>query len=219
MPTEPHTILYCGSFNPIHKGHITLAEEVLNRYPQCDLWLVVSPQNPLKQRTDLAPEEHRLQMARIAAQHATCADQIQVCDIEFHLPKPSATIHTLHALATAYPERKFALLIGSDNAQCFDRWIAHNEIITNYPVLVYPRAGWPMPDNDLTRKMSYLADLPLLPQAATDIRQQIAQLNHPQPQTSQTASTMRLNEEKAISSELPGGVWDYIKQHNLYGYR
>ena len=59
MPTEPHTILYCGSFNPIHKGHIALAEEVLNRYPQCDLWLVVSPQNPLKQRTDLAPEEHR----------------------------------------------------------------------------------------------------------------------------------------------------------------
>ena len=67
--------------------------------------------------------------------------------------------------------------------------------------------------------MSYLADLPLLPQAATDIRQQIAQLNQPQPQTSQTASTMRLNEEKAISSELPDGVWDYIKQHNLYGYR
>ena len=76
-----------------------------------------------------------------------------------------------------------------------------------------------MPNNDLTRKMSYLADLPLLPQAATDIRQQIAQLNHPQPQTSQTASTMHLNEEKAISSELPDGVWDYIKQHNLYGYR
>lgn len=138
MQAEPYTILYCGSFNPIHKGHIVLAEEVLNRYPQCNLWMVVSPQNPLKRFTDLAPEEHRLQMARIAVQHSACADRIQVCDIEFHLPKPSATIHTLHALTNTYPKQKFALLIGSDNAQCFDRWIAHNEIVADYPILVYP---------------------------------------------------------------------------------
>ena len=219
MQAESYTILYCGSFNPIHKGHIVLAEEVLNRYPQCNLWVVVSPQNPLKRCTDLAPEEHRLQMARIAVQHSACADRIQVCDIEFHLPKPSATIHTLHALTNTYPKQKFALLIGSDNAQCFDRWIAHDEIVADYPILVYPRKGWPMPDNNLTRRMHYLADFPLFPQAATNIRKQIGLLTTPQSPIPQTDQQTHLIEESAIANELPEGVWEYIKLHQLYGYR
>lgn len=108
------TILYSGSFNPIHRGHLTVAEQVLQAFPGSELWLVVSPQNPLKSETDLAPEQHRLEMARIAVRHSLLHERMQVCDIEFSLPKPSATIHTLQALSARYPQRSFSLLIGSD---------------------------------------------------------------------------------------------------------
>ena len=118
------TIPYSGSFNPIHRGHLAVAEQVLQAFPGSELWLVVSPQNPLKSETDLAPEQHRLEMARIAVRHSLLHERMQVCDIEFSLPKPSATIHTLQALSARHPQRSFSLLIGSDNAACFNQWIA-----------------------------------------------------------------------------------------------
>ena len=128
------TILYSGSFNPIHRGHLAVAEQVLQAFPGSELWLVVSPQNPLKSETDLAPEQHRLEMARIAVRHSLLHERMQVCDIEFSLPKPSATIHTLQALSARHPQRSFSLLIGSDNAACFNQWIAYQEILERYPL-------------------------------------------------------------------------------------
>lgn len=199
------TILYSGSFNPIHRGHLAVAEQVLQAFPGSELWLVVSPQNPLKSETDLAPEQHRLEMARIAVRHSLLHERMQVCDIEFSLPKPSATIHTLQALSARYPQRSFSLLIGSDNAACFNQWIAYQEILEHYPVLVYPREGHPVQPGPTTDRCTFLQDVPLLPQAATDIRGLIADNGK--------------DTKALVERELPAGVWEYIKMHKLYGCR
>ena len=193
------TILYSGSFNPIHRGHLTVAEQVLQAFPGSELWLVVSPQNPLKSETDLAPEQHRLEMARIAVRHSLLHERMQVCDIEFSLPKPSATIHTLQALSARYPQRSFSLLIGSDNMADFPKWVHSQEILDRYRVLVYPRPGYPTPESARSDGFTILTNLKELPQAATDVRTRIARGENP-------------------GAELPGGVWEYIKKHRLYGY-
>ena len=113
MEVEP-TILLPGSFNPIHKGHLSIAENVLRAMPEATLWFVVSPQNPLKSPSELAAERHRLQMARIAVCSSPLRERMAVCDVEFTLPKPSLTLRTLDVLQAKYPSRRFALLVGTD---------------------------------------------------------------------------------------------------------
>ncbi|MFR5871659.1 MAG: nicotinate-nicotinamide nucleotide adenylyltransferase [Alistipes sp.] len=105
-----------GSFNPVHRGHVAVADAVLESTGAEALWFVVSPQNPFKAGKELAPETDRIEMARIALQSAVHSDRMAVSDIEFRLPKPNRTIRTLEKLRTEYPGRKFSLLIGSDNA-------------------------------------------------------------------------------------------------------
>ncbi len=130
--------LYFGSFNPIHNGHIHIAQEALS---QCDLgevWLMVSPQNPFKKASDLAPEEDRLNMARIACEGFR---NIHVSDIEFSLPRPSFTITTLKKLCSDFPENTFYLILGEDNIGSLNQWKDITELLTIVEVIVYPRAG------------------------------------------------------------------------------
>lgn len=121
MEAEP-TILLPGSFNPIHKGHLSIAENVLRAMPEATLWFVVSPQNPLKSPSELAAERHRLQMARIAVGSSPLRERMAVCDVEFTLPKPSLTLRTLDTLQAKHPSRRFALLVGTDIVGEFGRW-------------------------------------------------------------------------------------------------
>ena len=102
MEVEP-TILLPGSFNPIHKGHLSIAENVLRAMPEATLWFVVSPQNPLKSPSELAAERHRLQMARIAVGSSPLRERMAVCDVEFTLPKPSLTLRTLDTRRAGSP--------------------------------------------------------------------------------------------------------------------
>lgn len=193
------TILYFGSFNPVHRGHIAIADNVLEQTGAKALWFIVSPQNPFKQSAELAPERDRLEMAKLALKSAGHREKIQVSDIEFGLPKPNRTVETLRQLDQRYPQRKFALLIGSDNADGLARWKCSDEILDNYPVLVYPREGYTASDKVLAEKLIFLDHVPLQPYAATDIRKIIA-----------------AGEDNA--GELTPAVWDYIKKHRLYGY-
>ena len=202
---QAETILYFGSFNPVHRGHVAVADAVLESTEAEALWFVVSPQNPFKAGKELAPETDRIEMARIALQSAVHSDRMAVSDIEFRLPKPNRTIRTLEKLRTEYPGRKFSLLIGSDNAACFNQWIAYQEILERYPVLVYPREGHPVQPGPTTDKCTFLQDVPLLPQAATDIRGLIADNGK--------------DTKALVERELPAGVWEYIKMHKLYGCR
>ena len=130
------TGIFGGSFNPIHNGHISLARQLKEKAGLDEVWLMVSPQNPLKQSADLLDDEKRLQMARLALDGV---DGIVVSDYEMHLPKPSYTWNTLQALTKDYPDREFVLMIGGDNWQYFDRWYHAEDIKANYEIVVYTR--------------------------------------------------------------------------------
>ena len=128
--------IFGGSFNPIHNGHISLALQLKEQAGLDEVWLMVSPQNPLKQSSDLLDDDQRLQMARLAVKDV---EGIVVSDYEMHLPKPSYTWNTLQALSKDYPDREFVLMIGGDNWQLFDRWYRADDIKANYRIVVYTR--------------------------------------------------------------------------------
>jgi len=133
------TGIFGGSFNPIHNGHLTLAQQLKERTALDEVWLMVSPQNPLKQSSELLDDEARYEMASLAV-----ADRpgIIASDYEMHLPKPSYTWNTLNALSHDYPDREFVLMIGGDNWALFNRWYHADDIRANYRIIVYPRRGF-----------------------------------------------------------------------------
>lgn len=167
-----HVILYFGSFNPIHNGHIALAEYVLQQQLGDEVALIVSPQNPLKPAADLAPEMERFEMAEAACQSSAFPDRIRASLIEFLLEKPSYTIHTLRHLTAEYgTQMRFSLLMGADLLPQFPRWKDAEEILDNYPILVYPRRGFG--PGEMAGRITWLADAPLLDFSSTDIRDRI----------------------------------------------
>jgi nicotinate-nucleotide adenylyltransferase len=130
--------LYFGSFNPIHIGHLIIANHILNETPIEKTWFVVSPQNPLKESRSLLNEFDRLHLVRLATQDD---NRIKCSDIEFNLPRPSYTTNTLAFLSEKYPEHKFAIIMGSDSYQNLAKWKNYETIISNYPIYVYKREG------------------------------------------------------------------------------
>ena len=130
------TGLFGGSFNPIHNGHIKLAKQLKQRAGLDEVWLMVSPLNPLKKSEDLLDDEARLDMAREAVKNES---GIIVSDYEMHLPKPSYTWNTLEALKRDFPDREFVLMIGGDNWTLFDKWYRADDIKKNYEIVVYTR--------------------------------------------------------------------------------
>lgn len=130
------TGIFGGSFNPIHNGHISLAQQLKEKAGLDEVWLMVSPQNPLKQNEDLLDDEKRLEMVRLALE---CKKGLIASDYEMHLPKPSYTWNTLQALSKDYPEREFVLMIGGDNWDLFDKWYHAEDIKQNYEIIVYTR--------------------------------------------------------------------------------
>lgn len=130
--------IYGGSFNPVHFGHVGLAKWVIEHTDLDELWLLVTPNNPLKPTGILAPEEERLAAVREAVKDIP---QIKASDFEFHLPRPSYTANTLRELQKAYPQHEFTLVIGEDNLAIFDQWREYEYIASNFRVFVYPRKG------------------------------------------------------------------------------
>lgn len=163
------TGIFGGSFNPIHNGHVSLARQLKEKAGLDEVWLMVSPQNPLKQSADLLDDEARLEMARAALQDE---QGIMVCDYEMHLPKPSYTWHTLQALSRDYPDREFVLMIGGDNWQFFDRWYHAGDILENYQIVVYPREG--LTKGQLSCRVT-VVEAELLDVSGTEIRRRIRQ--------------------------------------------
>ena len=184
------TGIFGGSFNPIHTGHIALARQLREAAGLDEVWLMVSPQNPLKQQATLLDDDLRLQMARTAL-----ADEpfIEVSDYEFHLPRPSYTWNTLRALKDDYPNREFVLLIGGDNWEHFPRWYRADDIIRNYQLIVYPRRG---SDIDLTSLPSTVTviEAELLDISSTDIRR-------------------RVRRHQSIKGMVPDSILDAVTEH------
>ncbi|MBO4936213.1 MAG: nicotinate-nucleotide adenylyltransferase [Alistipes sp.] len=165
--------LYFGSFNPIHKGHIALAEWVVEQGLCDELIFIVSPQNPFKEQEGLAPEFSRYEMCEMACKASRYPEQIKVSAVEFVLEKPSYTINTLRYLRENFgSEMKFSILMGADNIENFDKWREYEEILRDYPLLVYPREGYSV--EKFADKITFLENAPLFDFAATDIRTMIA---------------------------------------------
>ena len=184
------TGIFGGSFNPIHTGHIALARQLREAAGLDEVWLMVSPQNPLKQQATLLDDDLRLQMAKTAL-----ADEpfIEVSDYEFHLPRPSYTWNTLQALKDDYPDREFVLLIGGDNWENFAHWYRADDIIRNYQLIVYPRRG---SDIDLTSLPSTVTviEAELLDISSTDIRR-------------------RVRRHQSIKGMVPDCILDAVTEH------
>ena len=163
--------IYRGSFNPIHKGHTELAASIVQQGLVDELWLLVSPLNPLKQgeTSDIAEYEHRLSMARLATEDI---EGVKVSDFEKNLPLPSYTITTLGELHKAYPEHEFVLVIGADNWERFPRWYHAQEIIDTYSILIYRRPGCEM-DETLLPLSVQVVDTPLYDISSTEIRESV----------------------------------------------
>nr|WP_121270120.1 nicotinate (nicotinamide) nucleotide adenylyltransferase [Pedobacter schmidteae] len=164
------TGLFFGSFNPIHIGHLIIANYMAGFSGLKEVWLVVSPHNPLKNKNGLSNMYDRLEMARLATENS---DQIKVSDIEFSLPQPSYTIDTLAYLQEKYPGKAFALIMGADNLASFKKWKNYEIILKNYEIYVYPRPGV-----DLTEWKDHpsihLTETPQMDISSTFIRKGIA---------------------------------------------
>ncbi|HOH55210.1 MAG TPA: nicotinate (nicotinamide) nucleotide adenylyltransferase [Paludibacteraceae bacterium] len=186
--------LYFGSFNPFHLGHQKLAEFLLDRQVFDEVWFVVSPRNPLKPENDLLDEDVRLEMVKMAIKDNP---KLKVSNLEFSLPKPSYTIDSLHAFSSKYPENDFSLLIGSDNAKVFDQWKSFQQILNEYPVLVYPRSGFNKEGIAKTYPQMKWLETPLYDISSTEIRRSIQQ-------------------GKEVKQWLHPAVYQYIVDKNLY---
>lgn len=163
------TAIFGGSFNPIHRGHIALADFVVQGGWTDEVWLLVSPQNPLKAAVGLLPEQLRLALAQQATGNY---DRIKVSDFEFHLPRPSFTYKTLAALRESHPDRSFQILIGADNWSCFNRWAHHEELLRDYELLVYPREGYDIHTASLPPNVRFVP-APLFPFSSTQLREML----------------------------------------------
>lgn len=188
-------ILYFGSFNPVHNGHTAVAGYVLERRLCDELWLVVSPSNPLKINTELASGEDRLRMAEIAVAEQLHSGNARVCDVEFHLPTPSYTIDTLRYLSGKFPTHTFSILMGADIMAEFNRWKEYKEILNNYKVYIYPRGGYAL--GDYEGKVTFLGDAPMWDYSSTDIRK-------------------ALEEGRSVENLVSPGVLKYIEEHELW---
>ena len=183
-----------GSFNPIHIGHAILANYITQCTDIEQLWLMVSPQNPLKSELPQSYDVHRLAMTELVA--SKC-DNVITSGFEFTLPKPSYTVDTLKALREKFPLHEFVLVIGADNWQNFEKWKDWQEILDKHNILVYPRMGSEIviPD-DLCNKVEKL-DSPIIEISSTYIREQ-------------------LKKGKNLNFFLPKDVYRYILENNLY---
>ncbi len=183
--------LYFGSFNPIHIGHLIIANTLYDRTDLDEVWFVVSPQNPLKKRQSLAHEHDRLRMVELAIEDNF---HFRASDVEFRMPRPSYTIDTLTYLSEQYPQHQFCLFLGSDNLGQLKKWKNYEQILAHYPIFVYPRPG---EKKEFELSNINLIEAPLLDISATFIRKSI-------------------EEGKSVRYLLPESVADYIRDKKLF---
>lgn len=159
------TGLYFGSFNPIHTGHLIIANHILNETSIDKIWFVVSPHNPFKESDTLLNEYERFHLVQKAIEND---HRLKATDIEFSLPRPSYTVHTLAYLREKYPGQEFCLIMGSDSFQNLGKWKNADHIIKNYELVIYRRPGFEVV-NSLGANIQIM-DAPLLEISATHIR-------------------------------------------------
>jgi nicotinate-nucleotide adenylyltransferase len=158
--------LFFGSFNPIHTGHLIIAEEILNQTDLEQIWIMVTPQSPFKKQGALLDENNRFYLAQLATEDNP---RLYASNFEFDLPRPSYTVNTLTELVAQYPQHEFALIMGADNLQTLEKWKKSEVIIEHYPIYYYPRRGvTPDPPFSATIRKT---EAPIIELSATRIRE------------------------------------------------
>ena len=183
-----------GSFDPIHIGHAILANYGTQFGDIDTLWLMVSPQNPLKNEISSEYDGHRLRMAQLVAEKC---DNVSVSGLEFTLPKPSYTVNTLKILSEKFSIDEFVLIIGADNWANFSKWKDYEQILNNYDILVFPRKGYEIIIPEKYSKRVKKLNAPLIEISSTFIRQQLKDMRN-------------------MNFFLPQDVYRYILEHKLY---
>lgn len=187
------TGLFFGSFNPVHVGHLIIADHMVHHTDLEEIWMVVTPHNPHKKQSSLARDYDRLHLVKLALGDYT---GIKASNIEFNLPKPSYTIDTLTYLHEKHPDKEFALIMGGDNLATLHKWKNSEILLSRYPIYVYHRKGHEL-DKYLDVDHIHIADAPMLDISSTHIRKAI-------------------NQDKDYRFMLPESVFNYIEEANLY---
>lgn len=185
--------LFFGSFNPVHTGHLIIANIMVENTGIDQVWFIVSPQNPFKKNNSLLHEFDRYDMVRLAIDDHP---KLRVSDVEFQMPRPSYTIDTLTYLQDKHPEHQFYLIIGSDNLSNFNKWKNYEQILSNFQLLVYQRPGDPA-QALLSHPSIHITEAPLLDISATFIRNMV-------------------REGKSVRYLVPDKVEDYIRDKKLF---
>lgn len=187
--------LYFGTYNPIHVGHLIIANHMAEHADLDQVWMVVTPHNPLKKKATLLDDHHRLQMVYLATEDFP---KIKPSDIEFKLTQPNYTVNTLIHLHEKYPDYEFSLIMGEDNLKTLHKWKNYEAILDHHDIYVYPRISSEAENLDLKNHPKiHLIDAPVVEISSTFIRENV-------------------KKGKNIQPLLPHKVWDYIDHNNFY---
>ena len=189
------TGLYFGTFNPIHVGHLIIANHLAEFSDLDEIWFVVTPHNPLKKKKTLLEDHHRLAMVRIAVENYP---KLKASNVEFDLPQPNYTVNTLAYLEEKYPEKNFCLIMGEDNLKGFQKWKNYDVILDRYSIYVYPRISEGTVESQFdNHKKIKKVDAPIIELSSTFIRKEI-------------------KSGKNIRPMLSAEVWKYLDEMNFY---
>jgi nicotinate-nucleotide adenylyltransferase len=187
--------LYFGSFNPIHIGHLIIANQLVENSDLDQIWFVVTPHNPFKKKSTLLDNHHRLEMVYLATKDY---DTLKESDIEFNLPQPNYTVNTLAYLTEKYPEKEFSLIMGEDNLKSFHKWKNYQVILDHHNIYVYPRIS----DGKVETQF--------------DNHPKIHHVEAPIMEISSTLIRNSIKAGKNIKPLLPEHVWSYLDEMNFY---
>jgi nicotinate-nucleotide adenylyltransferase len=188
--------LYFGTFNPIHVGHLTIANYMVEFSDLDEVWMVVTPHNPHKKKSTLLDNHHRLAMVRIALEDYP---KLKASNIEFDLPQPNYTVNTLTYLEEKYPEQSFCLIMGEDNLKSLHKWRNYEVLLERYHIYVYPRISG-------VSKVS----------ASVAKSTSISKIEAPIMELSSTFIRTAIKDKKNIRPMLPQNVWEYLDEMNFY---
>ena len=187
--------LYFGSFNPIHIGHLVIANHIAEHSDLDQVWFVVTPHNPFKKKSSLLDNYQRLELVYRATKDY---DKLKPSDIEFNLPQPNYTVNTLVHLQEKYPSHEFSLIMGEDNLKSFHKWKNYEVILENHDIYVYPRISESKVDTQFTgHKKIHVVNAPIMELSSTFIRNAI-------------------KTGKNVKPMLPENVWEYLDEMNFY---
>jgi nicotinate-nucleotide adenylyltransferase len=196
--------LFFGTFNPVHVGHMIIANHMAQYTPLDEVWLVVTPHNPHKDKSGLLADHHRLALVRIAVEDNP---RLRASDVEFHLPQPSYTVHTLAHLSEVYPQVEFALIMGEDNLRSLHKWKNYELILERHKTYVYPRA--------LTEQERDLLKPHRMP-AFTAHHPNLVRVEAPVMKLSASFVRQAIADKKDVRYLLTEPVYRYLDEMNFY---